>query len=108
MKSQIYYKSTLLLIISYLISTHLLTKSTEAPIDFKFLSDYAEIETNLRYFHKFSQYGFDLNFYWISKGRICGWRDSNSQGQGHTPLKRARIPIPPHPRAHWIIITFFS
>lgn len=28
---------------------------------------------------------------------LCGWRDSNSQGVSHTPLKRARIPIPPHP-----------
>lgn len=29
--------------------------------------------------------------------KLCGWRDSNSQGLRHTPLKRARIPIPPHP-----------
>ena len=28
----------------------------------------------------------------------CGWRDLNSQGRSHTPLKRACLPIPPHPR----------
>lgn len=28
----------------------------------------------------------------------CGWRDSNSQGVRHTPLKRACLPIPPHPQ----------
>ncbi len=27
----------------------------------------------------------------------CGWRDLNSQGRSHTPLKRACLPIPPHP-----------
>ena len=26
----------------------------------------------------------------------CRWRDLNPQGFLHTPLKRARIPIPPH------------
>ena len=26
----------------------------------------------------------------------CRWRDLNPQGSLHTPLKRARIPIPPH------------
>ncbi len=29
---------------------------------------------------------------------LCGWRESNSQGFPHTPLKRACLPIPPHPR----------
>ena len=28
----------------------------------------------------------------------CRWRDLNSQGRSHTPLKRACLPIPPHPR----------
>lgn len=28
---------------------------------------------------------------------LCGWRDSNSQGVSHTPLKRACLPVPPHP-----------
>jgi hypothetical protein len=34
---------------------------------------------------------------------ICGWGDSNSQGLCHTHLKRARIPIPPHP-----LVNFFE
>ena len=28
---------------------------------------------------------------------LCGRRDLNSQGLGHTLLRRARLPIPPHP-----------
>ena len=31
----------------------------------------------------------------------CGWRDLNSQGRSHTPLKRACLPIPPHPRGRF-------
>ena len=34
----------------------------------------------------------------------CRWRDLNPQGFLHTPLKRARIPIPPH--RHISIIQF--
>ena len=32
----------------------------------------------------------------------CRWRDLNPQGSLHTPLKRARIPIPPHRHKYYI------
>ena len=32
----------------------------------------------------------------------CGQRDLNSYGVNHTPLKRARLPVPPRPRMHAI------
>ena len=34
----------------------------------------------------------------MAASSLCGWRESNSQGLPHTPLKRACLPIPPHPR----------
>jgi hypothetical protein len=39
---------------------------------------------------------------------ICGWGDSNSQGLSHTHLKRARIPIPPHPLVEFLFEVRFT
>ncbi len=36
-----------------------------------------------------------------------GWRDSNSHGLPHTPLKRARLPVPPHPQILYKQRSFF-
>ena len=35
----------------------------------------------------------------ISESALCGKRDLNPYGVYHTPLKRARLPVPPLPRA---------
>lgn len=36
----------------------------------------------------------------------CRWRDLNPQGLLHTPLKRARIPIPPHRHIRLILFLY--
>ena len=35
---------------------------------------------------------------WIIESASCGKRDLNPYGVNHTPLKRARLPVPPLPR----------
>ncbi len=44
---------------------------------------------------------FNLGYFW------CGRRDLNPYVGKHTPLKRARLPIPPLPRTTYIIHYFF-
>ena len=63
----------------------------------------SEMEFSLSIFdYTFTNYPADIQ---CDKGNscrradksLCGWRDSNSQGVSHTPLKRACLPVPPHP-----------
>lgn len=39
---------------------------------------------------------------------LCGKRDLNPYSVNYTPLKRARLPVPPLPRANVIILHHFS
>ena len=45
---------------------------------------------------------------WVRISTVwCGKRELNPYGENHTPLKRARLPVPPLPQEHFILYFFF-